>query len=82
MAKVFGIAILLIGMILVTTLIGTLFLYAGWNWGLVPALQLHTLDGGPEGLCLHEIGLGTAFWLSMCLSTIGGFFKTSVSTKD
>lgn len=75
MAKVFGIAILLIGMILVSTLIGTLFLYAGWNWGLVPAL---------EGSALHlrEIGLATTFWLSMCLSTIGGFFKTSVSSSS
>lgn len=72
MAKVLGIGILLVGMILITTLIGTLFLYAGWNWGLVPATQ---------GL-VKEVGLGTAFWLSMCLSTIGGFFKTSVSTKE
>lgn len=75
MAKVLGIAILLIGMILVTTLIGTLFLYAGWNWGLVPALADSKMQ-------LREIGLGTTFWLSMCLSTIGGFFKTSVSTKE
>lgn len=71
MAKVLGIGILLVGMILVTTLIGTLFLYAGWNWGLVPATGF-----------LKEVSLGTAFWLSMCLSTIGGFFKTSVSTKE
>lgn len=75
MAKVFGIAILLIGMILVTTIIGTLFLYMGWNWGLVPALE-------GSALRLHEIGFINAFWLSMCLSTIGGFFKTSVTTKD
>lgn len=74
MAKVFGIAILLIGMILVSTLIGTLFLYAGWNWGLVPALE-------GSAMRLHEVGLATTFWLSMCLSTIGGFFKTSVSSS-
>lgn len=75
MAKVVGIAILLVGMILVSTLIGTLFLYAGWNWGLVPALE-------GSKMALREVGLGTAFWLSLCLSTIGGFFKTSVTTKE
>jgi hypothetical protein len=75
MAKVVGIGILLVGMILIATLIGTVFLYMGWNWGLVPAL---------EGSALHlrEIGFATAFWLSMCLSTIGGFFKTSVTTRE
>lgn len=75
MAKLLGIGILAVLMIVVTTLIGTLFLYAGWNWGLVPAL---------EGSAMHlrEIGLGTTFWLSMCLATIGGFFKTSVSSSN
>ena len=75
MGKILGIGILLVAMILVTTLIGTLFLYAGWNWGLVPALEGSHMQ-------LREIGLSTTFWLSMCLSTIGGFFKTSVSSSS
>lgn len=78
MAKVVGIVILLVGMILVSALIvGTLFLYAGWNWGLVPALE-------GSKMALREVGLDTAFWLALCLSTIGGFFnfKTSVTTKE
>lgn len=70
MAKVFGIAILLIGMIVVTALIGTLFFLAGWNWGVAPALGL------------RDIGLGTAFWLSLFMSTVGGMFKTTVTTKE
>lgn len=75
MAKVLGIGILLVAMIIITTLIGTVFLYMGWNWGLVPALEGTKMQ-------LHEVGFGTTFWLSMCLSTIGGFFKSSVSTKE
>ena len=75
MAKVIGIGILLVATIFVATLIGTLFLYMGWNWGLVDALS------GTK-MAVHEIGFGTAFWLSMCLSTSGGFCKTSVTTKE
>lgn len=70
MAKVFGIAILLTGMIIITALIGTLFFLAGWNWGVSPAFGT------------REIGLGTAFWLSLFLSTVGGMFKTTVTTKE
>lgn len=75
MAKVVGVAILLMGTILVFTLISTLFLYAGWNWGLVPAME-------GSKMALREVDLGTAFWLALCLSTIGGFFKATVTTKE
>jgi len=70
MVKVLGIVFLLIVMTLLTALVGTVFFYMGWNWGVVPAFGL------------HEIGLATAFWLSLCLATIGGFFKTSVTAKE
>lgn len=74
--KVVGVAFLLVGMILVSAFIGTLFLYMCWNWGLVPALR-------GSKMYLTEISFETAFWLSLCLSTIGGFFKTSVTvTKE
>ncbi len=69
LAKVFGIGAFLVVMIFLIALVGTLFFYAGWNWGIVPAFNL------------HEIGLSTAFWLSICLSTVGGMFKTSVTTN-
>lgn len=75
MAKVIGIGILLVATIFVATLIGTVFLYMGWNWGLVPALDKSAMQ-------LREIDFGTTFWLSLCLSTVGSFFKTSVTTKD
>jgi hypothetical protein len=32
-------------------------------------------------MALHEIDFFTAFWLSMFFSTIGGFFKTSVTSN-
>lgn len=75
MVKVLSIAILRTGTILVLSLIGTLFLYVGWNWGLVAALEGSVFR-------LHEIGFINAFWLSMCLAVVGGFFKPSVTMKD
>ena len=67
--------LIIMGLVLtvVTALIGTLFLYAGWNWGVVPAI------GGT-----HEVSLPGAFWLSLGLSAIGGMFKSSltVNSKD
>jgi hypothetical protein len=66
--------ILLMATIVALTLIGTTFMYVGWNWGLVPTL----LD---TKMALHEIDFFTAFWLSMFFSTIGGFFKTSVTSN-
>jgi hypothetical protein len=38
------------------------FMYAGWNWGLVPALGV------------HEIGFLQAFWLSLGFGVIGSKF--------
>jgi uncharacterized membrane protein len=58
-------------LILITAVLGTLFLYAGWNWGVVPTLDLS-----------HQIGFMQAFWLSLFVSTVGGAFKSSVTSKD
>jgi len=44
-------------------LVGTVFLYAGWNWGLVPAVGAHTVT------------LPVAFWLSLCFAMIGSLLK-------
>jgi len=64
--------LLVMGLVLtfVTALFATLFFYAGWNWGVVPAFGL------------KEIGLGTAFWLSLAISSIGGTFKSSLTVND
>ncbi len=58
----------LIGLVLIAivALIGTLFLYAGWNWGVVPAM--------PN--LAHSVDLAQAFWLSLGLSSIGSRFKS------
>lgn len=53
---------------LLSAVIGMLFFYAGWNWGLVPALGF-----------AHSIDLPQAFWLSLCLSSIGTMFRSSVT---
>lgn len=65
---------LLLGLLLcvVTALLGTLFFYAGWNWGVVPATTV-----------AREVTLSQAFWLSLCISAIGGMFKSSLTlNKD
>lgn len=70
--KFIAVLILTVILTIASALIGCFFLYAGWNWGLVPAVHDQ----------VRSIDLGTAFWLSLCLATIGGFFKTSVTAKD
>jgi hypothetical protein len=66
--------IVLLGLVLlvVTALLGTVFFYAGWNWGVVPAFNL------------HGISLFTAFWLSLGISSVGGMLKgnASVASRD
>jgi hypothetical protein len=69
------IMLIVVGLLLtvLTALLGTLFLYAGWNWGVVPAIS-----------GTREVGLLGAFWLSLGLSAIGSVFKSSltVNSKD
>ena len=64
----------IVGLILIAivALIGTLFLYAGWNWGVVPALPTST----------HTVDLLQAFWLSLGLSSIGSRFKSDKLTLE
>lgn len=69
--KVFSVAFMLVGMIIATTLIGTLLLYLGWNLGLVPATDAR----------FHVISGPTAFWLSLFISTVGSYFRSSVTSK-
>ncbi len=72
--KIIGaIAAGIVGLILIAiiALIGTVFVYVGWNWGL--AFALPTLA--------HSVTWVQAFWLSLCLSTIGSRFKSDASSK-
>jgi len=41
----------------------TAFIFAGWNWGVVPSVT------GAK-----SVGIFTAFWLSVFFSVVGGFF--------
>jgi hypothetical protein len=69
------IALLLLGMLIVllTALLGTLFFYCGWNWGIVPAIN-----------GTNPVGIVGAFWTSLGISAIGSMFKSSmtVNSKD
>lgn len=68
---VVGLALLTMLLAIVAALISTFFLYAGWNWGFVPAVGVRTID------------IAQAFWLSLGLSVIGSLLKgTSVSKSD
>lgn len=49
-----------------------LFMYAGWNWGLVEAI----------GPAVHDIKLDTAFWLCLLIRVIGGAFKSTLNTNE
>lgn len=52
--------------------ISALFLYAGWNWGVVPAVPA----------IAKAIDFGQAFWLSIAFWTIGSAFKATLKTKE
>lgn len=58
-----GIGILLVAL----TLVGTLIVLAGWNWGLVGAVSFAS-----------PIGLGQAFWLSLLIS---GLLTVNVTNR-
>lgn len=64
--------LIVLGMLfaVVTALIGTLFFYAGWNWGVVPATSF-----------AKDVTVGQAFWLSLCVSAMGGMFKSSLTVN-
>lgn len=68
--KIVLLIVLALALILVTALLSTLFLYAGWNWGLVPATGL------------PAISLTTTFWLSLLFSTVAGCFRSSLSVNS
>jgi len=71
--KIIGaLAASIVGLIIIAifALIGTLFLYAGWNWGVVPAVP-----------STHAVDLAQAFWLSLGLSSIGSRFKSDIAAK-
>ena len=64
----------IVGLIIIglLALIGTLFVYAGWNWGIVPAVPT----------IAHAVGLAQAFWLSLGLTVIGSRFKADKLTLE
>lgn len=55
---------------LVVAVFGTVFVYLGWNYGVVAAFP-----------STHEIGLSSAFWLSVFVSIVGGMFKSEVKSS-
>lgn len=69
--KILAFIILSFVLVIITALFGTLFIYAGWNWGLTPALSGQ----------VKEIDFGTAFWLGIFISTIAGMFKSKIESK-
>src|SRR5271166_1000358 len=71
--KVLGLIIIGLILVIVTALLGMFFFYAGWNWGVVPAIA------GTSPVTIFG-----AFWLSLGISSIGGMFKSSltVNSKD
>lgn len=66
-----GFIVLVVGLSLIASLVGSIFMYMSWNWGMAAALP---------NLC-HSISWSQAFWLSMCLSSIGNLFKTTVTVN-
>jgi hypothetical protein len=71
MLKVLALILLGLMMTLVTAIVVTLFFYAGWNLGVVPALSF-----------AKKITLMQAFWLSLTISTVCNCFKSSLSIKE
>jgi len=69
--KVLSFAFLALVLIFATAAFATIFTYAGWNWGVVPAIS-----------GARPIGITTAFWLSLAVSTVSGMTRSSVKTKD
>ena len=64
-------ALLAMGLVFGVALIFTTFFWMGWNWGVVPALGF-----------AREVTLAQAFWLSLCISAVGGMFKSNLTMKD
>lgn len=69
------VALLLFGLVLTVLVaaLGTVFMWFGWNHGVVPALSF-----------AKEISVLQAFCLSLCFSGIGTMFKSTltVNSKD
>lgn len=65
------VAIFALGVVIVDAALATVFVYMGWNWGVVP-----TFSG------THEIPWSTAFWLGLFLSTLGWFFKPALKNES
>jgi len=75
MNKVFVVVAAILGTLLFSfgaIFVATLFVWMGWNWGLVPVLA--------PGL-VKTVTLEGAFFLSMCFAALGSSFGASSSTK-
>ncbi len=66
--KILDAALMFLATVFVSALIGILLLYFSWNHGIVRVFDV------------KQISLGTAYWLSLFLSTVATFFKFSVKT--
>lgn len=69
--KALAVIILIPFMIFVGALISAIFLYMGWNWGMVHAVPS----------IAKEIGFFQAFWAAIAFWTIGAAFKASVKSS-
>lgn len=74
MRSVLALAVLFVVAVATQVALSALFLYAGWNWGLVPA----TAD---TSVAVHEIGLAPAFWLSTLLSLLANYRTVAQSAR-
>jgi hypothetical protein len=68
-----AIMLLLFGLVLTVfvAMLATVFMWFAWNHGMVPALSF-----------AKEISVLQAFCLSLCIATIGGMFKSTLTVNS
>lgn len=72
MAKIIFGVLLALALGFAATILTFLFLYMGWNWGIVPAFSF-----------VKPLSLSQVFWLDFGLVMLGNALKgTSVSLKE
>ncbi len=66
--KFFVVLVMGAALTVLTALLFTAFTWAGWNYGVVPALDF-----------AQPVTLVQAFFLSLAIGTVSGAFKTSLT---
>ena len=69
LAKLIGLGLLNILVIIAFAVVTSLFTYYGWNKGVAIAMDY------------NEIGFGTAFWLSVFFAAVGASFRAQVTQE-